>query len=74
MPRATKSSIRKSKHFSLIAKANVSAQVTVTGLYPGRLYELACMAESDSGGESELKNLKETSACLQKLFFPTPLV
>jgi len=53
-------SIDVSKHFSLIAKAGVSSQVTVGGLAPHILYEFACMAESEAGGESDLENLKET--------------
>jgi len=53
-------SIVQSRHFSLISKAGVSAQVSVASLNPNTLYEFACMAESEEGGESDQENLELT--------------
>jgi hypothetical protein len=66
-------SIAKSRHFSLVAKAETSAQVTVTNLAPNTLYEIGCMAESDDGGESEQANLVESRRKWQTQLLEIPL-
>jgi len=54
------SSIDLSQHFSLIATPGSSTFVSMTGLSPSTLHEIACMAETDTGDLSTETNLEET--------------